>query len=146
MDNSERGGLLKNIHAHYDPSNDLFRTFRSKCWGTSTWANSSAPSIRCLRTIYLHSIQPDQEIRPEPLGEQAGRPQGFEPLCATETSHAGGRDQFRQGDVDLVRDPQRGEGLVAQVPPDRASAGNGELDQGALLESQQDRHVPLPVP
>ena len=27
MDNSERGGSLKNIHAHYDLSNDLFRTF-----------------------------------------------------------------------------------------------------------------------
>lgn len=27
MDNSERGGSLKNIHAHYDISNDLFRTF-----------------------------------------------------------------------------------------------------------------------
>ena len=27
MDNSERGGSLRNIHAHYDLSNDLFRTF-----------------------------------------------------------------------------------------------------------------------
>jgi len=27
MDNSERGGSLKNIHAHYDLSNDLFRSF-----------------------------------------------------------------------------------------------------------------------
>ena len=27
MGNSERGGSLKNIHAHYDLSNDLFRTF-----------------------------------------------------------------------------------------------------------------------
>jgi len=27
MDNSERGGSLKNIHAHYDLSNDLFTTF-----------------------------------------------------------------------------------------------------------------------
>ena len=27
MDNSERGGSLKNIHAHYDLSNDLFRAF-----------------------------------------------------------------------------------------------------------------------
>ena len=30
MDNSERGGSLKNIHAHYDISNDLFRTFLDK--------------------------------------------------------------------------------------------------------------------
>eukprot|EP00977_Amphora_coffeiformis_P027367 scaffold34606_cov192-Amphora_coffeaeformis.AAC.13 len=30
MDNSERGGSLKNIHAHYDLSNDLFRTFLDK--------------------------------------------------------------------------------------------------------------------
>merc|ERR1719469_1343354 len=27
MDNSERGGSLKNIHAHYDLSNDLFTSF-----------------------------------------------------------------------------------------------------------------------
>jgi len=30
MGNSERGGSLKNIHAHYDLSNDLFRTFLDK--------------------------------------------------------------------------------------------------------------------
>jgi hypothetical protein len=30
MDNSERGGSLKNIHVHYDLSNDLFRTFLDK--------------------------------------------------------------------------------------------------------------------
>jgi cyclopropane-fatty-acyl-phospholipid synthase len=30
MDNSERGGSLRNIHAHYDLSNDLFRTFLDK--------------------------------------------------------------------------------------------------------------------
>jgi cyclopropane-fatty-acyl-phospholipid synthase len=30
MDNSERGGSLKNIHAHYDLSNDLFKTFLDK--------------------------------------------------------------------------------------------------------------------
>lgn len=30
MDNSEHGGSLKNIHAHYDLSNDLFRTFLDK--------------------------------------------------------------------------------------------------------------------
>eukprot|EP00577_Skeletonema_sp_RCC1716_P002131 CAMPEP_0113433448 /NCGR_PEP_ID=MMETSP0013_2-20120614/34886_1 /TAXON_ID=2843 ORGANISM="Skeletonema costatum, Strain 1716" /NCGR_SAMPLE_ID=MMETSP0013_2 /ASSEMBLY_ACC=CAM_ASM_000158 /LENGTH=1067 /DNA_ID=CAMNT_0000323033 /DNA_START=20 /DNA_END=3220 /DNA_ORIENTATION=+ /assembly_acc=CAM_ASM_000158 len=30
MDNSEKGGSLKNIHAHYDISNDLFRTFLDK--------------------------------------------------------------------------------------------------------------------
>jgi len=30
MDNSERGGSLKNIHAHYNLSNDLFRTFLDK--------------------------------------------------------------------------------------------------------------------
>jgi cyclopropane-fatty-acyl-phospholipid synthase len=30
MDNSERGGSLKNIHAHYDLSNDLFTTFLDK--------------------------------------------------------------------------------------------------------------------
>lgn len=30
MDNSERGGSLKNIHSHYDLSNDLFRTFLDK--------------------------------------------------------------------------------------------------------------------
>jgi len=30
MDNSEQGGSLKNIHAHYDLSNDLFRTFLDK--------------------------------------------------------------------------------------------------------------------
>ena len=30
MDNSERGGSLKNIHAHDDISNDLFRTFLDK--------------------------------------------------------------------------------------------------------------------
>ena len=30
MDNSEKGGSLKNIHAHYDLSNDLFRIFLDK--------------------------------------------------------------------------------------------------------------------
>lgn len=30
MDNSEKGGSLKNIHAHYDLSNDLFCTFLDK--------------------------------------------------------------------------------------------------------------------
>ena len=30
MDNSEKGGSLKNIHAHYDLSNDLFRSFLDK--------------------------------------------------------------------------------------------------------------------
>jgi len=30
MDNTERGGSLKNIHAHYDMSNDLFTTFLDK--------------------------------------------------------------------------------------------------------------------
>jgi cyclopropane-fatty-acyl-phospholipid synthase len=30
MDNSERGGSLKNIHAHYDISNDLFTSFLDK--------------------------------------------------------------------------------------------------------------------
>lgn len=30
MDNSERGGSLKNIHAHYDISNDLFKSFLDK--------------------------------------------------------------------------------------------------------------------
>lgn len=30
MDNSERGGSLKNIHAHYDLSNDLFTAFLDK--------------------------------------------------------------------------------------------------------------------
>jgi len=30
MNNSERGGSLRNIHAHYDLSNDLFRTFLDK--------------------------------------------------------------------------------------------------------------------
>lgn len=30
MDNSERGGSLKNIHAHYNLSNDLFATFLDK--------------------------------------------------------------------------------------------------------------------
>lgn len=30
MDNTEKGGSLKNIHAHYDISNDLFRTFLDK--------------------------------------------------------------------------------------------------------------------
>jgi cyclopropane-fatty-acyl-phospholipid synthase len=30
MDNSERGGSLKNIHAHYDLSNNLFSTFLDK--------------------------------------------------------------------------------------------------------------------
>ena len=30
MDNSEKGGSLKNIHAHYDLSNDLFKSFLDK--------------------------------------------------------------------------------------------------------------------
>lgn len=50
MDNSERGGSLKNIHAHYDISNDLFRTFLDR----ETLMYSSAiydaiPSDSCLR-------------------------------------------------------------------------------------------------
>jgi cyclopropane-fatty-acyl-phospholipid synthase len=38
MDNSERGGSLKNIHAHYDLSNDLFTSFLDK----ETYMYSSA--------------------------------------------------------------------------------------------------------
>jgi len=30
MDNSDRGGSLKNIHAQYDLPNDLFRTFLNR--------------------------------------------------------------------------------------------------------------------
>lgn len=47
MDNSERGGSLKNIHAHYDLSNDLFKTFLDKetlMYSCALWDTVKAPS------------------------------------------------------------------------------------------------------
>jgi cyclopropane-fatty-acyl-phospholipid synthase len=46
MDNSERGGSLKNIHAHYDLSNDLFLTFLDKehlMYSCGIWDSIPAP-------------------------------------------------------------------------------------------------------
>jgi cyclopropane-fatty-acyl-phospholipid synthase len=47
MDNSERGGSLKNIHAHYDLSNDLFTSFLDKehlMYSCGIWEAIPAPS------------------------------------------------------------------------------------------------------
>ena len=47
MDNSERGGSLKNIHAHYDLSNDLFTTFLDKetlMYSSAIYDSIPAPS------------------------------------------------------------------------------------------------------
>uniref|UniRef100_A0A7S2PQB7 Polyketide synthase methyltransferase domain-containing protein n=1 Tax=Leptocylindrus danicus TaxID=163516 RepID=A0A7S2PQB7_9STRA len=49
MDNSERGGSLKNIHAHYDLSNDLFTTFLDKetlMYSSAIYDAVKAPSGR----------------------------------------------------------------------------------------------------
>ena len=49
MDNSERGGSLKNIHAHYDISNDLFTTFLDKetlMYSSAIYDAVAAPSPR----------------------------------------------------------------------------------------------------
>lgn len=49
MDNSERGGSLKNIHAHYDLSNDLFTTFLDKetlMYSSAIYDAVKAPSDR----------------------------------------------------------------------------------------------------
>ena len=49
MDNSERGGSLKNIHAHYDLSNDLFTTFLDKetlMYSSAIYDAIPAPSPR----------------------------------------------------------------------------------------------------
>ena len=46
MDNSEKGGSLKNIHAHYDLSNDLFKTFLDKetlMYSSAIWDAVVAP-------------------------------------------------------------------------------------------------------
>jgi len=61
MDNTERGGSLKNIHAHYDLSNDLFQTFLDK----ETLIYSSAiydavkvsPSITDSRLAFRGSLE-----------------------------------------------------------------------------------------
>ncbi|KAL7472755.1 hypothetical protein ACHAXS_013202 [Conticribra weissflogii] len=48
MDNSERGGSLKNIHAHYDISNDLFRTFLDKetlMYSSAIYDAVAAPTV-----------------------------------------------------------------------------------------------------
>jgi cyclopropane-fatty-acyl-phospholipid synthase len=47
MDNSERGGSLRNIHSHYDLSNDLFTTFLDKetlMYSSAIYDAISAPS------------------------------------------------------------------------------------------------------
>jgi cyclopropane-fatty-acyl-phospholipid synthase len=47
MDNSEKGGSLKNIHAHYDLSNDLFKSFLDKetlMYSSAIYDCVSAPS------------------------------------------------------------------------------------------------------
>jgi len=49
MDNSERGGSLKNIHAHYDLSNDLFTSFLDKetlMYSSAIYDAVKAPSTR----------------------------------------------------------------------------------------------------
>ena len=49
MDNSERGGSLKNIHAHYDISNDLFTTFLDKetlMYSSAIYDAVKAPAAR----------------------------------------------------------------------------------------------------
>ncbi|KAL3793202.1 hypothetical protein HJC23_000744 [Cyclotella cryptica] len=48
MDNSERGGSLKNIHAHYDISNDLFRIFLDKetmMYSSAIYDAMAAPAL-----------------------------------------------------------------------------------------------------
>ena len=49
MNNSENGGSLKNIHAHYDLSNDLFRTFLDK--ETLMYSSAIYDAVRVPKTI-----------------------------------------------------------------------------------------------
>ena len=64
MDNSERGGSLRNIHAHYDLSNDLFRTFLDKetlMYSSSIYdAIKVSPNISESQVVFRGSLEQAQ--------------------------------------------------------------------------------------
>lgn len=65
MDNSERGGSLKNIHAHYDLSNDLFRTFLDKktlMYSSAIYDAVKIPSSPTNKLAFRGSLE-DAEVR-----------------------------------------------------------------------------------
>jgi cyclopropane-fatty-acyl-phospholipid synthase len=54
MDNSERGGSMRNIHAHYDLSNDLFTSFLDKetlMYSSAIYDAVQAPAPTALTTM-----------------------------------------------------------------------------------------------
>lgn len=65
MDNSEKGGSLKNIHAHYDLSNDLFRTFLDKetlMYSSAIYDAVKIPSVPRGKLTFRDSLE-EAEVR-----------------------------------------------------------------------------------
>lgn len=72
MDNSERGGSLKNIHAHYDLSNDLFTTFLDRetyMYSSAIYDAVKSPSTRKL--IFGGSLEEAQWRKLDTLLDRA---------------------------------------------------------------------------
>lgn len=72
MDNSEKGGSLKNIHAHYDLSNDLFRTFldpETLMYSSAIFDGVTNPNTREL--MYKGSLEEAQWRKLDTLLERA---------------------------------------------------------------------------
>ena len=73
MDNSERGGSLKNIHAHYDLSNDLFTSFLDTehlMYSCGIWDAVPAPSPQS-GLIFRGSLEEAQARKLDNLLERA---------------------------------------------------------------------------
>lgn len=82
MDNSERGGSLKNIHAHYDLSNDLFRTFLDKetlIYSSAVYDAVKAPAGRP-GVVFRGSLEQAQWRKLDTLLERAQLQPGQEVL------------------------------------------------------------------
>ncbi|GKY96368.1 hypothetical protein MPSEU_000596400 [Mayamaea pseudoterrestris] len=73
MDNSERGGSLRNIHAHYDLSNDLFTSFLDKehlMYSCGIWDAIPAPTSRS-GLIFRGTLEEAQTRKLDNLLERA---------------------------------------------------------------------------
>jgi cyclopropane-fatty-acyl-phospholipid synthase len=74
MDNSERGGSLKNIHAHYDLSNDLFKSFLDKetlMYSSAIYDAVAAPTGHSSGLVFRGSLEQAQWRKLDTLLDRA---------------------------------------------------------------------------
>lgn len=74
MDNSERGGSLKNIHAHYDLSNDLFKSFLDKetlMYSSAIYDAVAAPPGHSSGLVFRGSLEQAQWRKLDTLLDRA---------------------------------------------------------------------------